>query len=174
MQSITEKDLYLYIFYPDQLDEEKSKFIDQNINLFSSEIELLNEIKKNINSRVDPTIIDKINEKISAPLPTVIELKKDNAIIQSNPFVLAADSPKSKFIQNTDTFKDSNNLYLAKVINSAIDNKIYIFQNSDDEPLEIKITILPSDDTFHTNLGDQPIIISPPQIIEKIILQINP
>lgn len=173
MVQLTEKDLFTFVFYPDNLSEKKRVKINNNLNLYKAEIEFLNNMKKSLSQNVPKSIIDKIHEKINN-----FENNNDyllEKIIKSSDLeylVLAAESPNNIHLTKTDTFVDSKNRFLCKVISKADLNKIYLFSNVSDEFSEFRITLLPSKQNFTVNSKDMPVIISPKQFIEQIKLRI--
>lgn len=173
MINITEKDLFTYVFYPENLSEDKLEFISNNNDKYKYEIDLLLEIKLGLEQNVPDSIIDKIHLKIrEQSLSEDILLDKMNKINNPEFLILAADSPSSFLKTKTDTYKDSTNQFIGKVITSNDSNKIYFFSKNIYEKSQLEITILPSQDIFNIALDGMPIIISPKKIIDQIKIKI--
>ncbi len=170
---IREKDLYKFVFYSSELSRDKFEFIKKNIEQFRAEIELLAEIKGNLNETFSDDILNKIHDKIA-------EQETDNQIIlepikkeeDSKYLILAADSPKSEQLVNSQTFQDLKNKFLAKVITTKDSNKIYIFQKNISLNSNINVTLHPSLDTHKMKVNDLPCIITPKQNIDKISIDL--
>lgn len=170
---VTEKDLYKFVFSPNELSSSKFEYISSNIEQFKAEIELLSEIKENLNETFSDDILDRIHNKIAekeTENQIILEpIKKEN---DSKYLILAADSPKSEQLVNTQTFQDLKNKFLAKVISTNDSNKIYIFQKNRPISSNINITLHPSLDTHSMKVNDLPCIITPKQNIEKIFIDL--
>lgn len=173
MFTITEKDLFTFIFYSDNLSKDKRTFIKSNLEKFNDELELLRSIKANLEQPLPRTILERIHEKIdSFENKNGFLLEKINSISDSKYLILAADSPNNNLSPKTETFVDSKNKFMCKIISSNVSNKIYLFSNLPDEFLEFDITLLPSKENFIVNKKDMPILLSPKQIINRIRLRI--
>ncbi len=173
MKQLSEKDLFTFVFYPNNLLEEKRILINSNLNKFKVELEFLNDLKNSLNQIVPKSILDRIHEKIDIfESKNGYLLEKINKIKDSEYLVLAADSPNNIPTLKTDTFVDSQNKFMCKVISSNEANKIYLFSSADEEFLEFNITLLPSKESFIVNKKDMPVILSPKQIIDQIKLRI--
>lgn len=173
MIHLTEKDLFTYVFYPDNLSDEKRILINTNLEKFNAELELLNEIKDSLGQHVPKSILDRIHEKIDKfENKNGYLLEKINSIVDSEYLILAADSPVNNSSPKTETFLDSHNKFMCKIISTNDVNKIYIFSNLDNVDLEFDVTLLPSKETFIVNKKNMPIILSPKQIIDQIKLRI--
>ena len=57
MFRITEKELFTYIFYPDELSEDIFNYISKNISKFSREIEMLAQLKKILDEEVPENVM---------------------------------------------------------------------------------------------------------------------
>lgn len=170
---IKEKDLYKFVFYSSELSRIKFEFIKNNIEQFKAEIELLSGIKENLNETFSDDILDKIHDKIAeqeTDFQIILEpIKKEE---DSKYLILAADSPKSEQLVNSQTFQDLTNKFLAKVISTNDSNKIYIFQNNNKLISDIKITLHPSLDSYRMKINDSPYIVKPKQNIDKISIDL--
>lgn len=166
--NISEKDLYIFVFYQDKLSAEKAEYIKDNRSKFEAEINMLEEIRKNTQSNVEQSIIDRIHDKIeNGNRQNKITLERliiDNG---DDHLILAADSPETDS-NKTETYIDKENLFLSKILSNDKMNRIYIFRNSNDEIYDFTVTLLPSKDQFTINSAELPLIIAPPQVIEKL------
>ncbi|MCB0731782.1 MAG: hypothetical protein KDC88_12180 [Ignavibacteriae bacterium] len=174
MENISEKDLYKFVFYPEDLDKKVYDFIKLNFEKYKSQIDLLQSIKSNVEQEVSDDILDKIYKKIDEQTKSnEIILEKIKRKSDIDYLVLAADSEiKAKTI-TTDTFTDLKSNYIGKIINNDNYNKIFIFSKQMNKFFDFSITLYPSKDKIYSNSNDQPIFIQPKQNITKIKLEIN-
>jgi hypothetical protein len=171
MIKLSEKDLFTFVFYSGNLSEEKRKFIVSNLDKFTTELELLNSFKTGLEEPVSKSILQRIHEKIDdLDNKNDYILEKIETILDSEYLILAADSPKNNASPKTETFVDSNNKFMCKIISTSEANKIYLFSNLDSEIQQFDITLFPSKENFIVNKEDMPILLSPKQIINRIKL----
>jgi len=169
MKQISEKDLYNFVLFPGELSKDKILYIESNFNTFKAAIDLLKEMKNNLDTTVNKSIIDNISKKVrNYNKRESIVLNKIIPSYDANYLVLAADSPNDDSSVKTDTFRDSNNLFLCKVQSNPKNNKIYLFSNEIDKISEFTITLMPSGNNYNINLEDIPLIVSPRKLINSI------
>jgi hypothetical protein len=173
MIRITEKDLFTFVFYSDNLSKEKRNLINSNLDKFINELDLLKDIKVGLKEPLPKSILERVHKKIeNFENKNVYLLEKIETVSNSEYLILAADSPEKITSPKTETYVDSNNKFMCKVISTNETNKIYIFSNLDDEDLEFDITIFPSKENYIVNKTDMPIVLSPKQIINQMKLRI--
>ena len=174
MEIISEKDLYMFVFYPDRLPGVKIDYINLNITKYEEELKLLNEIKASLDEPHSQNIYSKIDEKIieySDPSEIILEKIKVNDDSEYN--IMYADSPSSLSYVKSETFKDEKNKYLGKVLSSNENTRVFIFKKDKKKFLEFRITLYPSKETYYTNSQDMPLVLIPSQTINRIHLLIN-
>lgn len=171
--SINEKELFLFVFYPDKLSRENFEYINNNKKVFNEELGLLNSLKIMENESVSDIILQKIYHKIKEKQNrNLIELNKDlNSNDDLSRLVLAADSPTLDRVSQTETFRDKDSHYLIKVISNNDSNKLFIFNDENAELRDFTITIKPSGNTYKIDSSTEPLLIQPKEIIEKISLE---
>lgn len=173
MKRILERDLYCYVFYPDDLPQDKKDYINLNKNLFNDELAMLNEIKSQSDIPVPQSILDRINEKIqyytadNEIVLTKLKIKQDLEYL-----TLAADSQTIDSKPTTNTFIDHSSNFLGKVITSGESNKVYLFSKDNGNIKELKITLIPSEEIIYSTSKDMPVIISPKQVIDAIKVEV--
>ena len=166
--SITEKELFNFIFYPDKLSDKKYEFIKTNLDNYKEEIDLLKSTKAGMNESVPENILERIKKKIMEyENSRVVELKKieDSSDIENEFLTLAADSPDDDSSIKIETYADKLSKILVKVVSSATENKLHIFNKGNEEIRDFGITILPSGTTFQIESSNIPLIIKPKQEI---------
>ncbi len=174
MIHITEKDLFTFVFYTDQIQKSKYDFILANLDKFSSELELLIETNAAIDTPLDPTIIKKIEDIIKfefdyTEIILVKEQKRND--FHSNDFLLAAASIHAHK-NKTETYIDSQNRFLAKIILNQNENKLFLFAKNQQEDQSIKLKLLPSNNTIIGKMKDFPLLIPQNEYVDKIILNL--
>jgi len=173
---ITEKDIFFYVFYPDKLDKDKKSFIEENQKDFDEQIYICKNIQSSINKDVDPEIISEIEKKIKEKQNLMnIELFKveNKKQMYSEYLTLAADSQIEEEKLKVDTFIDANSEYIIKVINTAKENNIFIFEKNNDLIEDFDLKILPSGIEYEHINNQKPLIISPKVNIDKILITIK-
>ena len=177
MMEIGEKDIFYYVFCPENLDTDKLKYIKNNIELFSKEISLYESSKNSIEKPVPDAILEKIYKKIEENQgKTEIELYKFE--IKQNTYqkyrTLAADSPEEEQKDVTvDTYIDPGNNYIIKVLNFENQNKIYVFEKDQEELENFSLKIFPSGKIYKDLSSTKPLIIEPKVDVEKIVLNFD-
>ena len=174
MMKITEKDLYKFVFYSDELSSDKLDFIKSNMSKFKASINLLLNIKENINNDIPFNTLKNVYDKIDEhENDQQIILEPVSNEVDSEYLVLAADSPSTEPLISSKTFQDSKSKFLAKVIFNNECNKIYIFPRNKKPYNNLELTLSPSQDSYLINLKDTPLIIEPKQNIDKITLDLS-
>lgn len=167
---ITEQDIFNFVFYPETLSEEKRKAIEENKS-FSEAIEFYQNLKSEIDSKLDYSIKKKIAEKIPVySLPKMIELHPLNDInFQKKTYRLAADSEtelKPKI--TTKTFVDDEKDYMIKILQNGEKTKIFVFSTQDEILENFNIYIEPQKLEFHLKDNSEPLILEGKVEIDKI------
>ncbi len=170
---ITEKDIFKYVLFPNELDPVKNKYICENENLFSDRIEYYKYFTEifndnNLEGEIKKTV-DKIISKLS-----VVELfpMKNNKPNKSNTLTLAAATKDvAKKMSESITYSDEDSKYLVRVIKNKNQNILYVFPKNDIEDQKLKITLIPSMSIFQIAGGIKQIEIPPQKVIEKILIE---
>ena len=163
--SLTEQDIFNYIFYPDNLDSEKKNYIDNHAEDYAAQIEFcmaLNRAEVLKDENFEP-----IQHKVN-----IIELYPVKLNINSNNNQLtlaAASSELSKRIE-TKTFTDDNSQFLVRLVAADGEKKLYVFSKNK-EFKEAKLTLFPSQRSFRINSFELPIKIDNLEEIEKISIE---
>lgn len=169
--NITEKDLYKYVFYNSELPENKRDFISNNLDKFSDALDLLKEIESNLESDVSSVIMDRILGLIEAQNPRVEFVLKPLKVQNfQDHFMLAADSASVEFNNLTQTFVDSGNNFLIKVVSVENENKLYVFPREKSVNVDLSLTIYPSNEKHLVDKSSSSYILVNKQKIEKIVI----
>ena len=173
MVNISEKDLYDYTFNQRILSNDKIRYIDLNKELYKEDLDLLGELKEQLNNSVDELIIVRINEKIenhSSKNQIILKKRNINKNLESLINEIDFSETETGFIK--DSYWDELNNVLGKVISTKGYCKVYIFSKHFEETEDLKITLYPSGSIHYINISDLPLIIKPKEIIDKIIVQV--
>lgn len=158
--SITEQDIFYFVFYPEVLDDDKRQRISSDQTL-SESISFYMKMKLDVETETDFETQKKLAEKISAyTLPNIIQLYQTNGIMQKkHGSRLAADSKELTPKLSTKTFVDNEKEYLIKVLNYGNHTKVFVFSSKDEVVKNFDIVIEPDELTFHLDDNSQPLII---------------
>ena len=171
---VTENDIFKYVFYPDDLSDKLRHYIKINKLVYQDQIDLMTTMKDQLNTPLEKSLLDKIHKRIDEyNRSEIIVLKKVVINHQQNHYILAADSVDREEPLLTETFKDDEEQYLAKVITTNGKNKIYILSKDPKIELEFILKLYPTEDEFRGSSNDQPIVVIPKQKIEEIEIQIK-
>jgi hypothetical protein len=174
--NITERDLFDFVFQPENLSIEKVKYLKTS-KIFDEEINFYRELKKSLDEELSDEVKRKIAEKIPLynpakfhvlyPVQEAVRKKKNDLP------VLAAASPKEKPSVKAKTFVDENNHYLIRLLNFKESSKIYVFSTTNEILKNYKVIIHPSEQIFEQVDNSVPIEINFPIEAENIELQFN-
>lgn len=149
---ITEKDIFYYVFYPSELEEDKLRYIDENKDRFP-QMSVYREISDSLNREVSPAVKNKLAKKIPAyKLPVVYELfpwtieAKESKISNSQ---LAAASKEAVSDSISKTFLDKEKNIIIRLIGTSENSRLYIFSVDGNILGEFGLTINPGNKKFH-------------------------
>ena len=158
---ITEKDIFNYVYYPEKLIWDKRKYIDANKQLFSREIKLCEETFAALNSQNTK----KVN--------IILLDKKPVVNFQKQPeYFLAADSVNLDKSISTETYTDSKNNILVKVVFYPEKTKLFIF-NEENKPINnFKLNIKPLNKSYQIASSSEPLELPAGLEIESLSIEI--
>ncbi|MCB0753679.1 MAG: hypothetical protein KDC52_19560, partial [Ignavibacteriae bacterium] len=84
--------------------------------------------------------------------------------------VLAAASKEAETNFKPETFKDKDSQFLIKVFSNAVENKIYFFAEDNKNLSKLEMRLKPSGHSYKLNGSKIPLIISPREKIDEIII----
>ncbi len=171
---INESDLFKFVFYKDNLPVEKRKYIQDNIENFSSEIEFLKRNKLYQNSTFDENELNNGVNKIlhGETSPKIFYLaKKEQSVGMGSDFLrLAADSYKLHKSNIIDTYVDSKSNYLIKIIHSEDNSQIFLYDKENNVIENYTIELLPAGKTFRCKNNKSPLVIDKNIKVEEVKL----
>lgn len=173
---ISERDLFDFVFYPENLSSQKVEYLKTS-KVFDEEINYYRTLKKSLAEELPFEVKQKIADRIpiykltnSVMLyPVKAKRRKPNGTAT----VLAADSPEEKPFVTAKTFIDHANHYLIRLLNFKNSSKIFVFSTTDEILRNYKVIVKPSGQSFEQIDNSSPIEISTPIEAENIELQFN-
>lgn len=148
---LTEKDIFDFVFFPQNLSEEKQDRILKSSN-FDGLIDFYSNLKSEINKQISESVREKLLEKINLyKVQKFFRLKlveEPKAKRNSEFLVLAAASASGEPKITAQSFIDEQNHLLVRVIKSKDITRIYTFSTEDKALKNIKIKTLPSGKEF--------------------------
>lgn len=169
---ITEKDLYKFIFSPEEISLEMTEYINTHKNNFENELDFLLELKNKVDINLSDKLIKKIIEQIDnfQKIKEVVLNKEINPIKSENRFTLAAATPVKPPAFTSVTFRSVDNDYFAKVITTETSNRIFIFSSVKNSTGSTKVIIYPSGNSFEFE-DNLPIIVEPKELIDSLVIR---
>ena len=173
--TISEKELYNFVFYPDKLSSHIFEYINNNKEKFQEQILLLNDLKQAANENLhDKDIVSEIYNRI-AELEELknIELSlvsvDNSGNIKNLPELDSWDLEKNVQVKS---FSDKHSRFLAKVVSSDTQTSILIINNDFSEIRDVEITIYPTEEIFLISNSSEPLILKPKREIKKLLLNL--
>lgn len=157
---ISEKDLYKYIMYPEQLEHEKFEYIKSNKEDFKSQLDLLEQLKESIQTDVPPNIVNNIINKINDPAEKTFELFKVDKFKNNSEYSLVSESHVDYNTPNTYYLEDSESQVQLKIDIFNSKSVVSLFCSFDVEDSELLLKFLPSNYEMVINYDEQPITIN--------------
>lgn len=173
---ITERDIFNFVFFRDNLSVEKVNYLKNSKN-FIEEIDFYLSLKQSFDEELSEDVKQKIAEKISIYIPSKIfflfPVEQHSKKRTNSKSVLAAATSDAPSEVHVKTFVDETNRYLIRLLNFKDSAKIYVFSTTDEVLKNYRIIIKPSEQTFEQNDNSSPIEIDWPIEAENIELQFN-
>lgn len=170
---ITEQDLFNLVFWRSKIPSEKTNYIFANYFKFRESVEFLQKILQHISDEIKPENWEELKQKIkSKNLTREFILRKEvgNNRKKFDKLVLAAASIGAETNFQPETFKDKDSQFLVKVFSNAVENKIYFFANDNKNLNKLEMKLKPSGHSYKLNGSKIPLIISPREKIDEIII----
>jgi hypothetical protein len=142
--SITEENLFRFVFYRNELPEVKRIYLEENRELFAEELNFLNSFNQNI--------VEGRSGDVNAPLK-VMHLKKDTSVQRSHNGRLKLAAASETITKNieTATFKDGSQNYLVRQVIEKDKNQLFLFPRQEDKSVNISIALFPSMLKYHSS-----------------------
>ena len=157
--SITEEDLFKFVFYRNELPEEKQKYLEENEELFSAELDF---VKSFFNKA-------EANDEFQLSANAII-LFPDNVTrreLLNNLRLAAASETLDKNIE-TISFKDSELHYTIRQVKQKNKNQLFIFPKEENQSKNIILTLYPSNLKYHSSKSATSIELPVDASIERI------
>ena len=175
--SVSEYDLYLFVFHPEQLGDEKREYIAGN-EKFEESISHFRELATSVNEDISESDRNLILSKIGVyrpsdrifhmfPLQSNSDKKKLPKLQYRAASVEVEESVSSK------TFMDSSKHFMVKANITRHDTKIYIFSRSGEPLHNLTVRIHPGGSVHQMPDNLQPLVIQGKVEVEHISLEIG-
>ena len=170
---ISEKDLFYYVFFNTELDEQKKTEIKSN-KYFKQIISFYESLKSELELKVsaqEKISIAKIIPAYKAEIVVELFPLKEKKSIYGNFPILAAASAETDFKVNSQTFFDEENDYLIRLLNFQDSSRIYVFSITDQVLKNYKVILHPSEESYTQKDNSVPLEINNVSHVESIELQ---
>lgn len=175
--SVTDYDLFLFVFHPDQLSDTLKEYIAGNSG-FNETIEHFRELAMRANEYLNESDIELLMSKIGVyrPAGNIIYLypNRSQAETKKHPKVVyRAASVEVDEKLTTKTFFDENKLYMVKANINHRTTKIYIFSGTGETLRDITIRIQPGNTLHHLDDNSQPLVLEGRVEVEHLSLEME-
>ncbi len=170
---IKEEDIFKYVLFPDELDSKRRDFIKENEILFSEQIRFYESYLKSKNDLDIIASAKKVISKIPALQKIIIlspVLNKNNSV-NKIPTLAAATRAEVTKKSESITFTDENQKYMIRLITGNSKSILYFFPKIENEKQRIKLTLVPSNETFHVESKALEIEINNQSVVEKVFIE---
>ncbi len=142
--SITEEDLFKFVYYRDELPQDKQKYLEENEKLFSEEIEFIKSFSEKNDKQLQSKKLDKAFN-IFTLFP-----EKNNRRDTSKKLKLAAASETLKKNIETISFSDPESNYIIRQVKQKDKNELFIFPKEEDKTKKISFTLYPANLKYYS------------------------
>ena len=175
--SVSEYDLYLFVFHPEQLGDEKREYIAGN-SKFEESISHFRELAMSASEDISDSDKNLILSKIGVYMPNdriffLYPLKSGSDIKKQPKLQYRAASVEVEESVTSKTFMDSTKNYLIKANITRHDTKIYIFSQSGEPLHNLTLRIHPGGSVHQMPDNLQPLVIQGKVEVEHISLEIG-
>lgn len=171
--NITEEDIFKYVLFPDTLASDKKDIIHSNENLFSEQINFCKAFLTAPTSKIDldpeKNAADRILSKIKIIKLLPVEPKTLSKEI--SPLLAAATAEFANKKSESITYVDEDSNYLIRLLNDNNKNTLFFFSKKENDARKFKLTLLPSNKSYHISSPTQMIEIDNAQTVQKILIE---
>lgn len=174
---ITEKDIFYFVFYPSELDEDKLRHIDEGKNRFP-QIAVYRDIKDSLSREVSPFVKQKLAGKIPYyKLSVVYELfpwtieASETGLFKP---VLAAASAETPASDLSRTFIDKEKNIIIRLTGTKERSRLYVFPVSGNKLGEFSLTFNPGLQKYYFRDSLESKIIENVPEIHSISIEVYP
>lgn len=164
----TEEDIFIFVFNPGKLSDEKLEYLKSNQDLFKKEIDYCVNLRDKYKSVDVESITEDIVQKIKSfkPIelyPQIVKPKKENGVKLAAASILTEKKPSSI------SFTDAESKYLIRIVKTESETLLYLF-TEDKSKTNYTIHFLPSESEYKMASILEPIEIIEEDLIESITL----
>lgn len=158
--NISERDIFQFVFYPENLSNEKLEHLKTS-KVFAEEIHFYKSLKNIFMEELTDEIRQKLAEKIPLYFPqkifVLLPVKEVLKKRRNDVPVFAAASEKIKPDFTSKTFIDKSNNYLIKLLKFKNSSKIFVFSVTGEKLTNYRVVVNPSGQTFEQSDNSSPI-----------------
>ena len=148
---LTEYDIFKYVFFKKELDENKLRLIEDG-NYFY-EIGILKHIKERLSTNLSTEVKLQISEKISSyEAVNSIALRVIKKDIVNNS--IKDEAGERNIPVSTATFSDADNIYLVRLVNYKSSSRVFVFSRIESLLKNYILVFKPTNEIFtqHENI----------------------
>ncbi|MBX3006799.1 MAG: hypothetical protein KF816_02110 [Melioribacteraceae bacterium] len=167
--NITERDIFTFVFNPQNLPINKKEFIESNIDKYQKQIDYCSQLKKISAGQIEDIKTQSISERILNPKSKEFLPVQENITNGETNLRLAAAGIVLEKKSYSKSFKDDSNESIIKIVSNGKQTLLYYFS---EKPLpKAKLTLLPSGATYTMMDTSHPIEIMDESEIEKVVVE---
>ncbi len=170
---IKEEDIFKYVLFPDKLSSDKKELIHSNENLFSEQINFckafLGISAFIIDNDLSKNAVDRILSKIK--IIELLPVESKTISKENSPLLAAATVEFANKKSESITYVDEESKYLIRLLNDDNKNTLFFFSKSENTIHKYKLTLLPSNESYHISSPTQMIEMDSAQIVQKILIE---
>lgn len=167
--NITERDIFAFIFQPDNLSSDKKLYLETNFDQYQKQIEYCKELKEISAGQNDDIQAEAITDRILNPDSIIFLPVKVNISNGDTSLRLAAAGMVLEKKSYSKSFKDESTKRMIKIVSNGKKTLLYYFS---EKPIQnTKFTLLPSGATYSMMDTARPIEILDENEIEKVIVE---
>lgn len=170
---IKEEDIFKYVLFPDTLASDKKEIISANANLFSEQINFCKAFLGISTSSNDIDLGKNAADRILSKIKVIELLPVESKFIskENSPLLAAATIEFADKKSESITYIDEESKYLIRLLNNDNKNTLFFFSKSEKEVRKFKLTLLPSNKSYHISSPTQMIEIDYTQTVERILIE---
>ncbi len=173
--TITENDVFNFVFFYDSLDVQKRKIILQGEE-FKDSLDFYFSMKKELGKNLDDFAKKKIAELIpSYKLVDEIELFPVTfpGSTVAKRLLSSVEKENSNYKVDSISLTDEDKSYLVRIINREELSRLFVFSSNNAIIKNFDVTLYPRGKRYHLNDNTKPLEFSNEFKIDKIILKLN-
>ncbi len=172
---IKEEEIFKYVLFPDTITSDKKEFIQLNENMFSEQIKFCKAFLEISNSTIENDLSKKAVDKILSKIKIfeLLPVETKSIFKENTPLLAAATVEFANKKSESITYIDDESKYLIRLIRNDNKNTLFFFSKKDNDYRKFKITLLPSNESYHLSSPSEMIEIENAQTVQKILIEVE-